>query len=556
MGWNRFFRENFVKIGLATIVILQLLVFFWWANNYRSYIPLYDQLYYLKIVNTIYGELANGKFDTLFSYLGGSEIKLLNPNLSFAMTLPFYAVFGASIYSFLALNLVSLVLTSMALYKLGSYINGKRAGMLSTVMFLTFPSVYWFSKFFFTEFMVMPFIVASVYFLIRSEGFGVRKYAILFGIASLLSLMVKNSSWLVLFPSSIFVFFYWKVWKSKTALRNYLISCFGYVLGAAFYLRALLTMYSVSIGFLATLSNSTPINVNGAVFSLSDIVTQIRFLPEMILVHTGPSYFTVFVFSLAILFLNRKKISQEARTCFYVFLISYTILSSYQFLFLSNYSSPAYLNPHIRPSVLSLPFLALTLGFAIFSIKESTLKQFLLAALILSSVVYMAVDFKYNLFYGEMIEDQALRFRTEPEAGRYINFSGEERGFIFNETELNGLFDAVIEDGGGASCVTFSTMVQDSLDFLFLKNGTEGGCDMYFAETMDGRIDSTLVTKIKGARLVLVSDSERQFPGWKSYKDLYDQFETQSGISKGFTLLGSFNVTNWLTVDVYRNDLV
>ncbi len=150
------------------------------------------------------------------------------------------------------------------------------------------------------------------------------------------------------------------------------------------------------------------------------------------------------------------------------------------------------------------------------------------------------------MFYGKMIKMQTFKkFETvspnKPWSIR-LEYNGEERGFMFNLSELKRMATKVSKKNKTSivSYMTFSPVVGDGLEFWFLKNGFNKTKRIPLIWDYN-LTKKKLLQKIMETDYVLVSDMEMiRFPGENVYRDLYFDFITNSSLRSMFTLVGIF----------------
>lgn len=103
----------------------------------------------------------------------------------------YYKLFGLSSETELMVNSMYLIAGIIGVYGIGKFLFDKKAGVLSALIFASFPAVVTYSKSGFKEFHMMCFLALTIYFLLESRSFTNRKFSILFALSLSLMLMTK-----------------------------------------------------------------------------------------------------------------------------------------------------------------------------------------------------------------------------------------------------------------------------------------------------------------------------------------------------------------------------
>lgn len=170
----------FVLLGLSLFHVV---------NNFiilvRDTVPVSDEIagHFYKSLQVYSWGLVDKLFITEFDY----------PPLFYWSSLPLYWLFGKDQDVAAMTNVLYIFILIFSVYGIGKELRGPAAGLLSSFIVSTFIAIYGFSRIYMLEFAMTAMAAMCIYFLIKSRGFEVRLYSVLFGFACGLGLLVKFS---------------------------------------------------------------------------------------------------------------------------------------------------------------------------------------------------------------------------------------------------------------------------------------------------------------------------------------------------------------------------
>ena len=158
----------------------------------------YDDSWYLENAFRLYHRLTK---DGLFSYLQAylTTFRVKAPLIA-VLPLPFFAMLGPSLDAALLINCVFLIVINVYLFRLGRRLFSPATGLLAVVVFQTMPITIGMSRAFMTEYGLVAFVVAFLYYLVESHHFRDRTAAIKLGVVAGLGLLMKINFLIVAGP--------------------------------------------------------------------------------------------------------------------------------------------------------------------------------------------------------------------------------------------------------------------------------------------------------------------------------------------------------------------
>jgi 4-amino-4-deoxy-L-arabinose transferase-like glycosyltransferase len=232
------------------LIILGLVIFLGinnitWAIKYIFPLPeLFDQAFYLDLSLTYIKAWQNGGLINLLnSVLHSSPYHA--PLFPFT-TLPFYLIWGMSKNSAYLTSIIYMFIMLMSTYLIGEKFFRPKAGFLSVFMLSTFTVFIERSRDYLLDFPMAAMFTWSMFCLIQAESFQNRKWSMLFGISTGLTLLTKTMAGIYFVGPLL-----WMVIKSfrvkdrlKNKTINFLLSmgtCT--VVAGAYYLPNLKTIF-------------------------------------------------------------------------------------------------------------------------------------------------------------------------------------------------------------------------------------------------------------------------------------------------------------------------
>ena len=508
-----------VKLSFFALILLNTFTFLLWFYQHSNYIPLYDQLYYLQLSKETFERIKNLDFSVLFDFYGEGLRKIINSYLPFVLISPFYAIFGFSIEFYLFVNWLALNLSFFLIYKLTKEFYDPKKGILASFIFLTFPAIYWFSKFFFLEVLSIPFLLLTFYFLKKTENFTRRSISLVYGIVGIITILIKN---ICIVPILVFHFHQLlksKVWQKKTKIFNSFLS-------TLIFLTPLL-LYSFN------LVSSLPLKLPWTINYLRPLIIAKFFLlfPEYLLIHLGIIWLPIFTLSLFKFF---KK--NESDFPFFTLFLAYLLIFFLPFICLPL--------PQPRLNIILLPFFAILI--ANFLIKYQKIWKLL----VILALIYMFFDLNFILMYRPSLEKEEyglLKYKWYEKFkiskfSPWIGFTGEERGLNFNISELEKILQKVseLED---PKCFVFSFALKDALEFLSIKQN--------FPASFTNLCENPQIHEIeRNHNCIIVSDIEMFFYKKKHFEFLQNLSENLEK-NPNFEFAGKYFPKKSLEVKIY-----
>ena len=158
----------------------------------------YDDSWYLENAFNLYHRLTkDGLVTFLQAYLTTFRVKA---PLIAVLPLPFFLAFGPTLDAALLVNCVFLAMINIYLFLLGRELFSPLTGLLAVVIFQTMPITIGMSRAFMTEYGLAAFVIAFVYYLVKSVHFRVRAATIKLGVVTGLGLLMKINFLIVAGP--------------------------------------------------------------------------------------------------------------------------------------------------------------------------------------------------------------------------------------------------------------------------------------------------------------------------------------------------------------------
>jgi|GEM_PF-5295322 len=514
---------KFYKINpLFILFLLNTFTFLFWFFKYSDYIPLFDQLFYLQLSKETFEQIKNFDISLLFDFYGGIG-RFLNSYLPFILISPFYAIFGFSINFYLFVNWLMLNLSFLLIYKIAKELYDSKIGIIASFIFLTFPAIYWFSKFFFLEIIATPFLLLTFYLLIKTQNYKKTHFTILYGIVGSITILLKNATIIPIFLLHFYWFFKSKVWQDKQKSINFILSTFF------FFTILLAYLFSPIRSYYQMLTTNY----------LQPLIIAKFFLlfPKYLIIHLGVIWFAFFF-----LFLLMRKNEKKDLTFFVIFL-SYFLLFSLPLFYIPS--------PQVRMSIMILPFFAIFLANFLFSQFKK-----ILIFLILLALIYMVFDLNFILLYNtkqhlEKEEYSLLKSglceKFQPSTfSPWISFTGEEKGFFLNVSEVEKILQKT-SNIDKPKCFVFSLMLENALEFLSTKqNYSISFEDLFLIIRKGGKVPEIE----KKFNCFIVSDIEFFFLE-KKYCEFLDELSKNLEKNPNFEFVGKYFPKKTLEVKVY-----
>ncbi len=174
-------------------------------------------------------------FKAIDGFDSGLPSRLLNitnfyPPLFYISSYPFYKILGMSGDAGCLTNSLFLIILIFSTYGIANRFYGKLTGILSSLLVSTYSVVLGHSREYLLELSLVSMVALSIYLLIISDDFKIRRYSILFGIASGLGMQTRWSFAFFLFP--VVIYSLYRILKgisvrwsaSSSQIKNFIIS--------------------------------------------------------------------------------------------------------------------------------------------------------------------------------------------------------------------------------------------------------------------------------------------------------------------------------------------
>lgn len=179
----------------AICLILLIAVIAWSVINLIVWLrfdtrpPRWDESGYLTLSLKYYEALTSGGVGAFVSSL--LKLERERPPLVPALAVPAYLLFGRSTDVAFAVHVLAFIALILAVYGLGARLASRWCGLLAAFLVSTYPSILSLSRIFLQDFCDAMFVAASLYLLIRTEGFSRRKFALAWGAVIGLGLLCR-----------------------------------------------------------------------------------------------------------------------------------------------------------------------------------------------------------------------------------------------------------------------------------------------------------------------------------------------------------------------------
>lgn len=503
---------------LFTFFLLNIFIFYLWITIYPEYIPLYDQLYHLRLTEETFERIRNGEIFTLFKTYGGKG-KFINFNLPFLFFSLFYPFFGFSKELFLVGNCVLINVSVLLLFIISKKL-GLKNSFLPSLFFLTTSSIYWLSKFFFLEIIAIPFLLLSFYFLLLSKNFNVTKYSVLYGLLGAITILIKNST---IIPLTFLHFF---------AARNFLKKRW-----TNFLIPSIFLFFSIFSYFFLFFQEEHSL-IRTTFFSPLLFLKFCIIFPIYLFIQLGPILFFLLILS----YLKARK---KLEWFFPPIFISYFVLYLLPLLYIPL--------PSVKNTIFLLPFFSLFIGKYFFLHKRSYL-----ILLSFSLLLYLFFDitnflmYKYGWFTTQLngkieeystLQQNWFNYLKEESFFPWISFTGEERGFEFNFFELKFLLLNLTHKIQNPKCFVFSFAVKDALEYISKK--------LNYPITLYNAVESEKIEElINQSNCILETEVEIFFVDEK-FSTTLSNLSQKLEMDQDFKNVGIFEVKKGLKLKLY-----
>lgn len=379
-----------VKYDIILFIIILFFVcsnLIWWKLNHAP--PMWDQSDYLYCSEILFHTLKDkGILPFLSSCINilGYKAPLIT-----ILPIPFYFLLGDSYFSALCVNLLFIFICSIYLYKLTSIIYNKSSALLSVFILNSFPLVFSMSRDFWTEYGLMTFVIAWIYYLVKFDTHKSRKEACALGIVLGFGILMKVSFPLYVVPPTLLIilirsFEQKKIpgeWKGHLVI---LIVLMATIIAGPWYFKNLTkVLYYLR---MVTISDQAKNYGMGDVFSLKTVLTY-----WIHLINRGISfyYFILLTFTcLTFCFASKKNTALESLDNKYLYLLLIWFAIPFIFFTFS-------IEKDVRFTVPFYPALAILMGI---SLSRLLLKKYCKYLPVLF-MIFPVLNFMYVSFYQE-----------------------------------------------------------------------------------------------------------------------------------------------------------
>lgn len=387
-----------------THIVLVCLILFFVATNIIWLLqdqapPMWDQAHYLERSVVLYDTITRkGLISMIPAFSGILDNRA--PLITF-LPFPFYLLFGVSYASALCINIIFLIAGSYYFFRLGTLLSGKEEALTGLFILNTFPLIFGLSREFLVEYGLAVFVIAWMYYLLKSEGFADKAYIFKPGLIFGLGMLMKVTFALYIVFPTVFLLIQGVREKRTITLsvfRNVVLSVsLGLLISGVWYFRNGLSTvkYMMSSGF----GEVAQYYGSGDIFSLKTIVSYWSFA-----INYGISsyyfFFLVLLLVSAMLILAKNKTTEGLkRGLFLSFVIIWAVVPFIVFTFGVNkdyrFIAPIY------------PALALLAGIVFIQLTRKKFGKLLFILLAVPFCNYMYLSFSssepFELKSGQFI---------------------------------------------------------------------------------------------------------------------------------------------------------
>jgi 4-amino-4-deoxy-L-arabinose transferase-like glycosyltransferase len=315
-----------IALLLAISIVLTVINSIWIQNNITHIPPPWDSSWYIYMGLNDYDTLWNGNY-LLFL----KTFIMQDPYHAPLFPLPgivFTRIFGPDIHYAYYSNCLYLFILFSAVFFTSRRLAGVKAGLLSVFFIATFPATIAYSRDYLSEFPLASLTALSYLYFLRSDSFQDRKAAILFGIFSGLSFLIKTLGiFFFVMPFFYAAYLFFKTRYSKETRRNIIYAFLAAVIIASVYY---LPNYKdiLNYFFHYGLGEGSK-NYNMGIPGILSLQYWTNYLTYIALAGISPGFLFVFVASmLAYLFSKGEKCTRDYLFIWLWFICGYVLLSS------------------------------------------------------------------------------------------------------------------------------------------------------------------------------------------------------------------------------------
>lgn len=291
------------------------------------------------------------------------------PPLFYISSYPFYKISGMSSDSGCLTNSIFLIILIFSTYGIANNLYGRSTGILSSFLVSTYHVVFTHSREYLLEISLVSMVALSVYFLIKSDDFKVRKYSIAFWIASGIGMQTRWNFAFFLFP--VIIYKIYRMLRTIRSNKSEIGSRIGnFFMGLIIFIIIFSPWYITNIGKILiqssySLSEVALVEGDPHGMNLENFIFYMKSLNEQVL---SPAWL-LFIVGF-ILYLRRYREVKDF-TLFWWFTGSYIIITT-----ITN-------KDNLRFSMPYIPAVAIFSTFWIKDIRSSIFKRGLIALLII-----------------------------------------------------------------------------------------------------------------------------------------------------------------------------
>lgn len=164
--------------------------------NTPNYIPSWDGSHHLSMGFKYFSAISNQSFKeiyTLYAFSGQ-----LYPPIYHILIAVSYLLFGVAANNGLYVNVAFIPVLIYSSYLLGSYVYGKKVGIISAFLVPLLPLFLYLQEVAYIDYMNISLFVLSFYIMFKTDYFRSTKYSVLFGVLLFINLLTK---WPIVIPS-------------------------------------------------------------------------------------------------------------------------------------------------------------------------------------------------------------------------------------------------------------------------------------------------------------------------------------------------------------------
>lgn len=180
-------RINKYIIGLILLFLISALSDYNWLSQ-ENQPPSWDEALHLTKSLQYYNMLTALPPDIVSILINIDDYYPPFYHLSTTLT---YSIFGTSMDSAIAINILYFLILLFSTYGIGKSLHSKQAGLIAAALISLFPVIVGMRRFYLIEPALISMVTLSIYLLLLTDHFKIRKYSLLFGTSVALALLTK-----------------------------------------------------------------------------------------------------------------------------------------------------------------------------------------------------------------------------------------------------------------------------------------------------------------------------------------------------------------------------